>query len=341
MQIALKKLDEISEPFELTERKHLVEVAKTTLSSKIVNKAHDKFAEIAVDAILSVADLENKDVNFELIKISTKTGGELEDSQLIKGVLVDKDWAHPQMPKVIKDAKLAILTCPFEPPKPKTKHNLVITSVEDFKKLQEYEKEKFEEMIKHVKDSGANVAICQWGFDDEANHLLLQNDLPAVRWVGGPEIELIAIATGGRIVPRFSELTAEKLGKAGIVREIDLGTTKERMLVIEECVNTKAVTCFIRGSNRMVVEEAKRSLHDAICVVRNLVRDSRIVYGGGAPEVACALAVSDASDDIASLDQWGMRSFAKALESVPMALAENSGLSPVETLTNLRSTMNN
>ena len=165
---------------------------------------------------------------------------------------------------------------------------------------------------------------------------------------------MIAIATGGRIVPRFSELTAEKLGKAGIVREIDLGTTKERMLVIEKCVNTKAVTCFIRGSNRMVVEEAKRSLHDAICVVRNLVRDSRIgkseapcvkvsyhciylVYGGGAPEVACALAVSDASDDIASLDQWGMRSFAKALESVPMALAENSGLSPVETLTNLRS----
>ena len=131
-------------------------------------------------------------------------------------------------------------------------------------------------MIKQVKATGCNLAICQWGFDDEANHLLLQNDLPAVRWVGGPEIELIAIATGGRIVPRFQELTAEKLGNAGVVREIDLGTTKERMLVIEQCKNTKAVTCFIRGSNRMVVEEAKRSLHDAICVVRNLIRDSRI-----------------------------------------------------------------
>ena len=103
-------------------------------------------------------------------------------------------------------------------------------------------------MIKQVKDTGANLAICQWGFDDEANHLLLQNNLPAVRWVGGPEIELIAIATGGRIVPRFQELTAAKLGTAGIVREIDLGTTKERMLVIEECQNTKAVTCFIRGN---------------------------------------------------------------------------------------------
>merc|ERR1712119_57114 len=286
---------------------------------------------------MTVADFERKDVDFELIKIETKTGGKLADSELIKGVLIDKDMSHPQMPKSITDAKIAILTCPFEPPKPKTKHKLNVASVEDYKKLQAYEKEKFVDMVQRVKDSGANLVICQWGFDDEANHLLLQNNLPAVRWVGGPEIELIAIATGGRIVPRFSELTADKLGKAGICREIDLGTTKERMLVIEDCVNTKAVTCFIRGSNRMVVEEAKRSLHDAICVVRNLVRDSRIVYGGGAPEVACALAVSDASDETATLEQWGMRSFAKALESVPMALAENSGLSPVETLTNLRS----
>merc|ERR1712071_733708 len=170
------------------------------------------------------------------------------DSQLIKGVLVDKDFSHPQMPKLIKDAKIAILTCPFEPPKPKTKHNLEITSVEDFKQLQDYEKEKFEEMIKYVKDSGANVAICQWGFDDEANHLLLTNNLPAVRWVGGPEIELIAIATNGRIVPRFEDLSASKLGTAGTVREKTFGTTREKMLVIEDCANSRAVTCFLRGS---------------------------------------------------------------------------------------------
>merc|ERR1712055_1002442 len=126
-----------------------------------------------------------------------------------------------------------------------------ITSVEDFKQLQDYEKEKFEEMIRQVKDSGANVAICQWGFDDEANHLLLQNDLPAVRWVGGPEIELIAIATGGRIVPRFQELSADKLGTAGKVREMSFGTTKDKMLVIEECANSKAVTIFLRGGTKM------------------------------------------------------------------------------------------
>merc|ERR1711899_47128 len=337
MQVALQKLDEISDTFELSTPQHLVEVAKTTLSSKIVNKAHDKFAEIAVDAVLSVADLENKDVNFELIKISSKTGGELEDSQLIKGVLVDKDFSHPQMPKLIKDAKLAILTCPFEPPKPKTKHNLEISSVEDFKKLQTYEKEKFEEMIKYVKDSGANVAICQWGFDDEANHLLLQNDLPAVRWVGGPEIELIAIATGGRIIPRFCEVSADKLGKAGVLREIGFGTTSDRMLVIEECPNTKAVTIFLRGASRMVVAEAERSLHDALCVIRNLVKDNRVTYGGGASEIALSLAINTKADETAGIQQYAMRAFASALEMVPMALAENSGLNSITEVADLRS----
>merc|ERR1719290_962993 len=244
------------------------------------------------------ADFDSRDVNFELIKVEAKVGGKMEDSMLVKGVVVDKDFSHPQMPKQLKDLKLAILTCPFEPPKPKTKHKLDVTSVDDYKKLREYEKEKFEEMVKQVKAVGANLVICQWGFDDEANHLLLQKQLPAVRWVGGPEIELIAIATGGRIVPRFEELTAEKLGKAGKVRELSFGTTKEKMLVIEECVNSKAVTIFLRGGNKMIIEEAKRSIHDAICVIRNLVRDNRIVYGGGAAEIACSIAVSQEADKI-------------------------------------------
>jgi T-complex protein 1 subunit epsilon len=172
---------------------------------------------------------------------------------------------------------------------------LDITTVVEFKKLQNYESNKFTEMIEQIKNTGANVVICQWGFDDEANHLLLTNKLPAVRWVGGPEIELIAIATNGRIVPRFEDLSAEKLGKAGIVRELTFGTTRDKMLVIEECANTRAVTVFVRGSNKMIIDEAKRSLHDALCVVRNLVRDNRVVYGGGAAEVACSLAVEDAA----------------------------------------------
>ena len=159
-------------------------------SSHSVSKEHEQFAQIAVDAVLSVADLQRRDVLFDLIKVEGKVGGSLSDTQLIKGVLIDKDFSHPGMPSKVDDAKIAILTCPFEPPRPKTKHKLDITSVEEYKKLREYEKSKFEDMIKRVKDTGANLVICQWGFDDEANHLLMQNDLPAVRWVGGPEIEV-------------------------------------------------------------------------------------------------------------------------------------------------------
>jgi len=336
---AVNKLDQISETFsvDLKDPEPLIQLAMTTLGSKIVNRCHRQMAEIAVNAILSVADFDRKDVDFELIKVEGKVGGKLEDTMLVKGVIVDKDMSHPQMPKSVKDARIAILTCPFEPPKPKTKHKLDVTSVEDYHKLREYEQEKFENMVQTVKDKGANLVICQWGFDDEANHLLLQKELPAVRWVGGPEIELIAIATGGRIVPRFEELTEQKLGKAGIVRELSFGTTKERMLVIEECHNSRAVTIFIRGGNKMIVDEAKRSIHDALCVIRNIVRDNRIVYGGGAPEIAASLSVQEAADKISTLEQYAVRSFAQALESVPLALAENSGLSPIHTLADVKS----
>uniref|UniRef100_A0A803JPS4 T-complex protein 1 subunit epsilon n=1 Tax=Xenopus tropicalis TaxID=8364 RepID=A0A803JPS4_XENTR len=288
-RIAVEHLDKISDSFPVDPEnlEPLIRTAMTTLGSKVINRCHRQMAEIAVNSILTVADMDRKDVDFELIKVEGKVGGKLEDTQLIKGVIVDKDFSHPQMPK--------------------------------------------------IKDTGANLAICQWGFDDEANHLLLQNELPAVRWVGGPEIELIAIATGGRIVPRFCELTPEKLGYAGIVKEISFGTTKDRMLVIEQCKNSRAVTIFIRGGNKMIIEEAKRSLHDALCVIRNLVRDNRIVYGGGAAEISCALAVSEAADKCPSLEQYAMRAFADALEIIPMSLAENSGMNPIQTMTEVRS----
>ncbi|KAI9512095.1 chaperonin Cpn60/TCP-1 family [Russula earlei] len=327
----------IADGFDRSHTDNLLKTAMTSLGSKIVSKELQQFAQIAVDAVLQVADLERKDVLFDLIKVDGKVGGSLADTQLIKGVLIDKDMSHPQMPSKVDDARIAILTCPFEPPRPKTKHKLDITSVEEFKKLQSYEKEKFSDMIKRVKDSGANLVICQWGFDDEANHLLMQNALPAVRWVGGPEIELIAIATQGRIVPRFEDLTPEKLGKAGIVREVTFGTTRDKMIVIEECANTRAVTIFVRGSNKMIVDEAKRALHDAICAVRNLIKDNRVVYGGGAADISSSLAVQKAADEIPSIEQYAMRAFASALDSVPLALAENSGLSPIETLAEVKS----
>jgi T-complex protein 1 subunit epsilon len=337
-RMAARHLETIAETFPVDKKnlEPLIQTAMTTLGSKIVNRCHRQFAEIAVNAIMSVADLETRDVNFELIKVTGKEGGRLEDSMLVRGVVVDKDFSHLQMPKELKDVKLAILTCPFEPPKPKTKHKLDVTSVEDYKALRKYEQDTFEQMVDQVKATGATLAICQWGFDDEANHLLLQKQLPAVRWVGGPEIELIAIATNGRIVPRFEELTPEKLGHAGLVREVSFGTVRERMLIIEECPNSKAVTVFIRGGNKMIIEEAKRSLHDALCVVRNLVRDNKVVYGGGAAELSCALAIAKSASEESGLEQYALRAFADALEAIPIALAENSGYSPLETVTEVK-----
>lgn len=224
-------------------------------------------------------------MNLDLIKVDGKVGCRLQDTTLVHGIVLDKDFSHPQMPKVVKNPKIVILTCPFEPPKPKTKHTVYVTSGQDMKDLAEQEQEYFKKQVAALKSAGATLAICQWGFDDEANYLLYRNELPAVRWVGGVELELIAIATGGRIIPRFEEITPEKLGTCGTVREITFGTTKDKMLCIEDCPNTHAVTIFVRGGNTMIIEEAKRAIHDTLCMVRNLIRDNRIVYGGGAAEI--------------------------------------------------------
>jgi len=338
-RIAADHLAAISDSFDFSADNiaPLVRTCMTTLSSKIVNRCKESMAKMCVDAVMAVADLERRDVNLDLIKLEGKVGGVLEDTQLVRGIVLDKDISHPQMAKTIKDAKMAILTCPFEPPKPKTKHKVDIDTVEKYEALRKAEQDYFTEMVGQVKASGANLVICQWGFDDEANHLLMQQKLPAVRWVGGVELELIAIATGGRIVPRFQELTSAKLGFAGCVREMPFGTTKDRMLVIEDCKNSKAVTIFVRGGNKMMIDETKRSLHDALCVARNLVRNNAIVYGGGAAEIACSIAVEAAADSVPGVEQYAMRAFADALEATPLALAENSGLNAIEEVTKVRS----
>jgi len=337
-EIAFEYLSEIADEIQWSADNltPLLKTAETTLNSKIVSRYQKKMAKIAVDAVISVADLERKDVNFDLIKVEGKVGGRLEDTMLVKGIVLDKEISHPQMPKIIKDAKIAILTCPFEPPKPKTKHTLEIKDAESYSALFEREQKYFIDQVRLCKESGATLVLCQWGFDDEANHLLLQNNLPAVRWVGGVEIELIAIATDSRIVPRFKELSPEKLGTAKLVKELEFGTTNDRMLTIEGCPNSRAVTIFVRGGNQMIVEETKRSLHDALCVTRNLIRNNKIVYGGGSAEIACGLKILEEAHKDTNIEQYAMRSFADALDSIPLALAENSGFNPVQTLSEIK-----
>lgn len=194
----------------------------------------------------------------------------------------------------------------------------------------------FTDMVGRVKESGANVVLCQWGFDDEANHLLMQNKLPSVRWVGGVEIELLAIATGARIIPRFEEITPEKLGTAGSIKEVAFGTTGDKIILIEECSLSKAVTIMVRGGSRTICDEAKRCLHDAICVVRNMVKNNNVVGGGGATEMACSIAVAEEADKIKGIEQYAVRAFADALEEIPLTLAENSGYNPIEYVSKVR-----
>jgi T-complex protein 1 subunit epsilon len=303
-EIAVARLDEIKQELDIQkdDYSYLRKCATTSLGSKVVSKCQDHFADLALRSVLHVADIERKDVNFDLIKIVAKSGGAIEDSEFIEGIVIDKEFSHCQMPKEIKNAKCVILTCPFEPPKPKTKHGLEIKNAEDYQKLRDLEKNYFTDMVAKVKNSGANVVLCQWGFDDEANHLLMQNKIPSVRWVGGVEIELLAIATGARIVPRFEEISAEKLGSCGSVKELAFGTTGDKVILIQECANSKAVTVMIRGGSKTICDEARRCLHDAICVVRNMVKNSNVVGGGGATELACAIAVEAAADKIKGVE---------------------------------------
>ncbi|KAI3970364.1 hypothetical protein MKX01_024011 [Papaver californicum] len=302
-KVAVEHLEQISHRFTIDANniEPLVQTYMTALSSKNVNRCKRILAEIAVKAVLAVADLERKDVNLDLIKIEGKVGGKLEDTDA----------------KTNPRCTHCYLDLPFEPPKPKTKHKVDIDTVEKFQTLRLQEKKYFDDMVQRCK-----------GFDDDANHLLMNSNLPAVRWVGGVELELIAIATGGRIVPRFQELTTEKLGKAGLIREKSFGTTKDRMLYIEQCANSRALFHDSLG-NKMVIEETKRSIHDALCVARNLIRSNSIVYGGGSAEISYSIAVEAAADKYPGVEQYAIRAFADALDTVPMALAENSGLQPI------------
>ena len=295
-EYALEHLDNISTEINLTENNNefLKKAAKTALCSKVVSKYQSQFAEIAVNAILSVADLERKDVNFDMIKVEGKVGGNLGETQLISGIVIDKEMSHPQMAKIIEDAKICILNIPFEPPKPKSKYNIDIKSAEDYKKLYETEQNYFKTMVKNVK------------------------------------------ATGGRIINNFSDIKKEKLGSARVIKEINIGTKNQKMIVIEDCPKKKAITILVRGGSTMIVDEAKRCLHDALCVVRNMLKNPKIVYGGGATEVSCSLYVAEKADNTKTIDQYAIRAFAEALEVIPISLAENSGYNGIEYLANIK-----
>ncbi|KAF7684494.1 T-complex protein 1 subunit epsilon [Astathelohania contejeani] len=331
-RLAKSHLSSISEDISGTDI--LRQAARTSLGSKIVAKALDHFSSLCTEAVLAVADQERGDVDFELIKIESKIGRDISDTKLIHGVVLSKEFSHPQMQRSIEDAHIAVLACPFEPPKLKTKHDLKISNVEEYEKLDGYEKEKFEEMITCVKQSGANLVICQWGFDDEANSMLMEHSLPAIRWVGGAELEQVAVHTGAQIISRFIDLKKEDLGHAS-VHEEPLGTEDDHIIVVENGVG-KTVTILVRGGNNMAIEEAKRSIHDALCAVRNLIKNKRIVYGGGSNEISCSIFLEKQAGMLKGEERECVLGFGKALEEIPLCLAKNSGYSGVGYISEIR-----
>jgi T-complex protein 1 subunit epsilon len=337
-RVALNHLDKISCKFEFrnSDVNSLIHTSITTLSSKIVGRCKRILAEICVRAVLAVADIDRKEVNLELIKVDGKVGGKIEHTNLIFGVTLDKEMSHPQMDKHITNAKIAILTCPFEPPKPKTKHRVDIETTDQFETLNRMESNYFINMVNKCKHAGATFIVCQWGFDDEPNHLLMSHNLPAVRWVSGVDIELISMATGARFVPRFEEMTSDKLGYAKVVREVSIGTDSDKVIFIEGFSQSGAVTLLVRGGSKLVVDETKRSLHDALCVIRNLIKANSVVYGGGSAEISCSLAIREAAVLNSGVEQYAILAFADALEQIPQILAENSGLNPIEILKDVK-----
>jgi T-complex protein 1 subunit epsilon len=336
--IAIDHLKKIATSFDFsdTQVEPLVKICMTSLSPKIVKKCKRPLAEICVRALLAIADIKRQEVNLELIKIECKAGGKLEDITLVNGIVLDKTISHSQMKKQISNAKIALLTCAFEPPKPKTKHNVEIKSSNDFNIFYEIEQNYFVHMIQKIKNLGVDAVFCQWGFDDEANYLLMHHGITAIRWVGGVEVELIAMATGAKITPRFQELSLDKLGYTKTIREIGFGTNQDKVVFIEGCPRSRAVTILVRGGCTVIVDEIKRSVHDALCAAKNLMNSNVIVYGGGAAELSISLKISSIADLVPGVKQHILRAYAHALEQIPATLAENSGLNSAELVTTLK-----
>jgi len=337
MDKALEIIDEIAVTIDPTDKETLKKAGLTTLYSKaLIIGSIDKLTQMAVNAVLQVA--EKKDdkwtVDIDNIKVEKKEGESLNDTALIYGIVLDKEVVHPGMPKRVENAKIALLNCPIEVEKTEISAKINITSPEQMRAFLEQETEILKKIVEKIAETGANVVICQKGIDDVAQHFLAKKKILAVRRVKESDMAKIAKATGARIVTSIDDLKPEDLGEAKRVEERKVG--EDKMVFIEECKNPKAVTILIRGGSKHLIDEAERSIHDVLCVTRNLVREPRIVAGGGAPEAEVAHRIRDWARTLKGKEQLAALKFADALEVVPLTLAENAGLDPVDIMVDLR-----
>jgi thermosome len=333
---ALEVLEKIAMPTESNREEYLKKVAMTSMASKLVAEHREHLAELAVKAVLEVAEKENGKykVDIDDIKVEKKPGESLRDTKLIQGIVLDKEVVHSGMPKRMEKAKIVLLDTALEIEKTEFDAKINIESPEQMDAFLKQEEEMLREMVEKIAAVGANVVLCQKGIDDMAQHFLARKGILTVRRIKKSDMEKLSKATGGKIITNIDDMSPSDLGYASLVEERKIGDDK--MTFVEGCKHPRAVTILIRGGTERIVDEAERSVHDALCVVRDVVEEPKILAGGGAPELEISRMLKKYAETLPGREQLAVKSFAEALEVVPVTLTENAGLDPIDILSELR-----
>jgi thermosome len=334
---AIEFLGEIAIRVGHKDRKILEQIAQTAMQTKLVSMDATDLARLAVDAILAVIEEKNDSfkVNLDNVKVERKTGGSVSDSELVSGIILDKEIVHSGMPRKIENAKIALISEALEIKKTEFDAKLNISSPNQIKSFMDEESQILKEMVKTIKTTDANVVLCQKGIDDIIQHYMSKEGILAVRRIKESDMTKLAKSTGGRIVGNVNDLSNTDLGSAQNVEEKRI--EDDNWVFIEGCKNPKAISILIRGGSQRVVDEAERSMHDAFMVIKDVVENPSIVYGGGAPESYVALKLREWAKLLSGREQLAVEKFADAMESIPIALARNAGMNPIDSITQLRS----
>ena len=334
---ALETLEKIAIPVDLKNQDYLKKAAITAMASKLVAEYKEYLADIVVKAMLAVAEKDGSRYKADVddVRVEKKTGESLGETTLINGIVLDKEIVHSGMPKRVEKAKIALLDASLEIEKTEFDAKITIERPDQIEAFLKQEESMLKGMADKIVASGANVVICQKGIDDMAQHFLARKGIVAVRRAKKSDIEKLAKATGASIVTNLQDLSSKDLGYAALVEERKIADDK--MTFIEGAKNPKAVTILIRGSTPRLNAETERSIHDALCVVRDLIQEPKIVAGGSAPELEMSKVLKKYAETVSGREQLAVKAFAEALESITNTLAENAGLDPIDILSELRS----
>ena len=336
-QKAEEILQKIGIPVDIEDRKTLRKVAVTAMASKVMGEAREHLANIAVDAVKQIVEQrgEKNTADIDNIQIIKKEGKSLADTELIQGIILDKEVVHPGMPKRVEKAKIALITAALEVKKTEISAEIRIRDPTQMKAFLDQETRMLKDMVEKVKKAGANVLICQKGIDDLAQHLLAKEGIMATRRAKESDMEKLAKATGGRIINNLDDLKAKDLGEAGLVEERKIGDDK--MVFVEKCKDPKSVSVLIRAGLEKMIDEAERAIHDALSVVADVIEHNKVVAGGGAVEAEIAKELGDYATKVGGREQLAIEAFADSAEAIPKTLAENAGLNTIDILVALRS----